>query len=56
MSDVAVRSIKTFVQAFLGSLAAGIFLVNDWNGLKSLAVAAFSAGIAAVWNYIIKTS
>ena len=55
MSDIAVRSLKTFVQAFFGSLAAGLMLVNDWNGLKSLVVAAFSAGLAAVMNFIIKT-
>jgi hypothetical protein len=56
MNDVLVRTIKTFVQAFFGSLAAGIVLISDWNGVKSLVVAAFSAGLAAAWNAIIATS
>lgn len=53
--DVVVRAIKTFVQAFLAVVAVGVVGVNDVNTAKALAVAGVSAGISAVWNFILAT-
>jgi hypothetical protein len=53
--DVVVRAIKTFVQAFLAVVAVGVVGVNDINTAKALAVAGVSAGISAVWNFILAT-
>jgi len=50
VKDLVVRAAKTFVQAFLASLAIGIVVVDDWAGLQALAIASGSAGISAVWN------
>ena len=60
LPDWAIRSIKTFVQAFLGVfLPAIISVLNggfpvDWSAAKvtiiSALMAALAAGISAVWN------
>lgn len=55
-NDLLVRALKTFVQAFLGSVAVGIVSVHDVPTAKALAIASVAAGISAVWNFIVKTS
>lgn len=52
--DVAIRSAKTFVQAFLASLAAGTAGVVDMNSAKALAIASLAAAFAATVNILIK--
>lgn len=62
--DWAIRSIKTFVQAFLGVfLPAIISVLNggfpvDWSAAKvtiiSALMAAIAAGISAVWNICLE--
>ena len=63
--DVLSRALKTFVQAFLGSLVPQIiamlnnYLEFDWGKLTTylpLITAALAAGISAVWNGIINAS
>ena len=56
MSDVTIRALKTFVQAFLATLAVGVTTVTDFNGVKALLVGALAAAISATWNTIVKTS
>ena len=53
--DIIVRAGKTFLQAFLAVVAVGVVGVNDINTAKALAVAGVSAGISAVWNFILAT-
>ena len=59
--DILIRAIKTFVQAFLG--ATFVFTqdfanVTDVETAKkvliSMGIAGLSAGISAVWNYLLK--
>ena len=56
MSDVAIRALKTFVQAFLATLAVGVTTVSDVNGAKALVIGAVAAAISAAWNTIVKTA
>lgn len=55
--DVAIRAMKTFVQAFIataGAELAGIDLfAADRSMLCAVAVSAAAAGISAVWNGMI---
>ncbi len=51
--DIAIRALKTFVQALLATFSLGLATANDATALKALAVASLSAGISAVWNTII---
>ena len=56
--DVLERALKTFIQAFLGSITINSFmLVQDIDGFKavlcSTLIAGVSAGTSAVWNMII---
>jgi len=53
VKDLVVRALKTFVQAFLASLAVGIVAVDDFAGLQALAIASGAAAISAVMNLII---
>lgn len=46
--DVLVRSLKTFVQAFLAS-----WLLTGNSLDKNALIGATAAGIAAVWNAVI---
>jgi len=54
--DIALRAAKTFVQATLAAILAGLAGVNSLGGAKALAIGAVAAGISAVWNslYAIK--
>jgi len=51
MKDVIIRSVKTFIQAFV---AAWLLTGNSLE--KNALLGAGAAGIAAVWNAIISTS
>lgn len=56
--DIIERALKTFIQAFLGSITINSFmLVQDFDGFKavlcSTLVAGASAGVSAVWNMLI---
>lgn len=48
--DVAVRSLKTFVQAFVA-----VWIVMDNPLSKDALVAGAAAGISAVWNFVKET-
>jgi hypothetical protein len=55
-NDIVIRAVKTFVQAFLATLAVSVATVNDTNTLKAALVGAGAAGISAVWNFVVKTA
>jgi hypothetical protein len=50
VKDILVRSVKTFLQAFFGTLAVNIATVKDADTGRAALIAAAAAGIAAVWN------
>lgn len=52
--DILIRAVKTFFQAFLAVLLAGIMGVTDGNSLKALLIAALASGISALQN-LVKT-
>ena len=59
--DVIERALKTFIQAFLGSVTINSFmLVEDINGFKSVLystlIAGISAGVSAVWNMFVNNN
>ena len=56
--DIIERAVKTFIQAFLGSITINSFmLVKDIDGFKGVLCSTLRAGVAAgasaVWNMII---
>lgn len=51
MKDILVRAAKTFVQAFIATLAVANMTDND--SVKAAVVAAVAAGVSAVWNTLI---
>ncbi len=56
--DLAVRALKTFVQAFLSALTLdGIFDLSDGSALRrallTAALPAFAAACSAVWNLVL---
>lgn len=53
MNDIAVRAVKTFVQAFLATLGVAVVSVNDWPTAKAAVVGAVAAAISATWNAIV---
>ena len=53
--DIVVRAIKTFVQAFLATLAVGIATVDSLEALQVLSIASLAAGISALQNWIRET-
>lgn len=53
--DIAVRAVKTFVQAFLAVVVIGLASVNSVDSLKALAVAGVAAGISALQNWVKET-
>jgi len=55
-SDVTVRAIKTFVQAFLATVAVGVVGVNSIETAQALAIAGVAAGVSAVWNFVVKSA
>lgn len=48
--DILARAIKTFVQAFLATLAVDVATVNDWKTARPVIIGAVAAGVSAVWN------
>lgn len=53
--DIAIRALKTFVQAFLAVLVAGVATVDNLDALVALLVAGLAAGISALQNWIKST-
>lgn len=54
-NDIVVRAVKTFVQAFLATLAVSVVSVTDVNTAKAAVVGAVAAGISATWNWFKAT-
>ena len=64
LPDWAIRSLKTFVQAFFGTLVPALCAILSngfpenwsrlWVALSPVVAAALSAAIAAVWNIILE--
>ena len=58
--DIAIRALKTFIQAFVPVLIAAFQVADltDWDSLKTIAysalISAFAAGISAVWNLVLE--
>lgn len=53
VKDVAIRALKTFVQAAVAVLVAGYASATDIDGVKALAVGAIAAGVSAAWNAVL---
>lgn len=51
LKDIAVRAGKTFIQAFIASLA--VATQTDFSNYKAVLIAAVSAGVSAVWNSLL---
>lgn len=51
---LAIRAIKTFVQAFFGVLAVSSATVVDVETGKAVLIGAVAAGISALMNLIIQ--
>ena len=58
--DIAIRALKTFLQAFIPVMIAGFEVTDltDWDNLKTIGysalISAFAAGISAVWNFVLE--
>ena len=57
LKDIAIRALKTFIQAFLSAISVdALFGVTNLDTLKkvliSILIAAVAAGISAVWNML----
>lgn len=55
MSDIAIRALKTFLQAFLSVFALGIVNITSLDALQALAIAGLAAGISATQNWLNST-
>lgn len=53
--DIGVRALKTFLQAFLAVIVAGLVAVDSLEALQALLVAGLAAGISAIQNWIKET-
>lgn len=53
MNDIVIRAFKTFVQAFLATLAVSVVTVTDKSTAKAALIGAFAAGASAVWNTVV---
>lgn len=51
LKDIVVRAAKTFIQAFIASLA--VATQTDFSNYKAIIIAATSAGVSAVWNLLL---
>lgn len=51
LKDIVVRAGKTFIQAFIASLA--VATQTDFSNYKAVIIAATSAGVSAVWNLLL---
>lgn len=54
-NDILVRAFKTFVQAFVATLALTVVNVVNLETAKAAVIAAVAAGISAVMNFVIAT-
>lgn len=54
--SVAVKAVRTFVQAFLATLAVSAVGVVDVSTAKAVVVAAGSAALAAAWRAVLDTA
>ena len=55
MKDILIRSLKTFLQGFLGALAVTL-PTSDFSNtevLKSLLIGALAGGISALMNFVL---
>jgi len=52
VKDIAVRALKTFVQAFFAALAVSVATVSDQDTARIALVGAVAAGISAVMNTV----
>jgi len=48
MSDVVVRAVKTFIQAFVAA-----WVVTNMSFEKTAILGAVAAGVSAVWNVVV---
>lgn len=48
--DIAIRAIKTFIQAFLAVVVIDVVTIKDWATAKPVLIGAVAAGVSAVWN------
>lgn len=48
--SIAIKALKTFVQAGLAFATVNFVLVKDRDTAKAFAVGILAAGISAVWN------
>jgi glucose dehydrogenase len=48
--SIAIKALKTFVQAALAFATVNFVLVKDRDTAKAFAVGLLAAGISAVWN------
>lgn len=55
LKDIFVRAFKTFVQAFLAVVLAGLMTVDSVEAVKALAVAGLAGGISALQNFVKET-
>ena len=55
-NDIVRRCVKTFIQAFCGSLAISLKDLTDVNEtlIKSMLIGAIASGLCAVMNFIIQ--
>lgn len=51
VKDIAIRALKTFVQATLAALAVANF--TDNSNYKAVLIGAVSAGVSAAWNSVL---
>lgn len=51
--DIAVRALKTFLQAFLASITIDATSLGDTKVWKSILISALAAGLSAVMNSAI---
>jgi hypothetical protein len=52
VKDIAVRALKTFVQAFFAALAVSVATVSDQDTARIALIGAVAAGISAVMNTV----
>jgi hypothetical protein len=54
-NDVVRRTIKTFVQAFVGVIiTVNIADIKDMDSVRTILISGASAGVCAIWN-LVKT-
>lgn len=54
INAIFVRAAKTFLQAFLAVVLAGLATTTDIIAAKALLIAAFAAGVSALMNLFFR--